>query len=369
MWEKIYRMKRPVLIFQPTIIDIMKKILFGYSLILCCCIGGYAQTSISSCAQTLRLARSTYEQGRLHEIPSLLGSCINNGFTVAEKADALKLLTQTYIYLNEPKKADESMLLLLQTDSYFEINAAIDPAEFVALYYTFRTTPIYRVGAKLGVNLTAPNFINRINVVDGSANYSPKINFQTGASFEIPINDKFTLNPELYFRLNSFYGSLTTPIGIEKENVTEATESMRWISLPARIQYNVFKNNRFNPYVSAGFSVDYLISDEVAIDRIRTDASPVGERTIAFTPQREKLNLGLIASAGLKVKLGGGYFVGELSTLYGFTKVNSQSTAFDNTSFALEYGYGDSVFKLNSLMVTIGYIQNIFNPKKLVPKP
>ena len=368
MLGKIKKKKKHALIFLPTTIDIMKKILFGFSLSICCLVSGYAQTT-SSCAQTLRLARSTYEQGRLHELPTLLEPCINNGFTTQEKADALKLLTQTYIYLEEPEKADESMLLLLQTDSYFEINEAIDPAEFVALYNTFRTKPIYRVGAKLGVNLTAPSFINRINVVDGSANYSPKINFQTGASFEIPINDKFTLNPELYFRLNSFFGSLNTPVGTEVENITEATESMRWISVPIRLQYNLFKNSRFNPYVSAGFSTDYLISDVVTIDRIRTDASPVGEKTIEFTPQREKLNLGLMASAGVKLKLGGGFFVGELSTLYGFTKVNSLSTAFDNTSFALEYGYGDSVFKLNSLMLSIGYIQNIFNPKKLAPKP
>ncbi len=361
----IYPTKKHALIFQRTISDTMKRILFGFGLLLMGTYGAVAQTS--SCAQTLRLARSTYEQGRLHEIPTLLENCIKNGFTDQEKADALKLLTQTYIYLEEPEKADQSMLNLLETDHYFEINEAIDPAEFIALYRTFRTEPIYRLGAKVGVNLTAPNFNGRINVIDGTGSYTPKINFQTGASFEIPFTQKFTINPELYFRLNSFFGSLSTPQGVDQENVTEATESMRWISIPIRMQYKIFEKSRINPYISAGFSADYLLGSNVTIDRIRIDASPVGERSLELTPQREKISLNLIASAGVKLRLGGGFFVGELSAFYGITDTNSVDTSFNNSSFALEYGYGDSVFKLNSMVITIGYIQNIFNPKKLAP--
>lgn len=344
----------------------MTKSVLGFFLLFICFISAKAQTS--SCAQTLRLARSTYEQGRLHEIPTLLNGCLQNGFTDQEKAEALKLLTQTYIYLEEPEQADDSMLKLLQTDHYFEINEAIDPAEFIALYRTFRTDPIYRIGAKVGVNLSGPSFNGRINVVNGTGEFTPKINFQTGASFEIPLVKRFTLNPELYFRLNSFFGSLRTPQGTDRENVTEATESMRWISLPIRLQYALKEESRINPYVSAGFSVDYLVNSSLTIDRIRVDASPVGEKSDELTPQREKINLSLVASAGVKLRLAGGFFVGEVSTYYGVTDVNSIDTSFKNSSLALEYGYGDSVFKLNSVAITIGYIQNVFNPKKLTPK-
>ena len=56
----------------------------------------------SSCAQTLRNARATYDQGRLHELPDLLAGCIGNGFTQQEKVEAYKLLTLAYIYLAVP---------------------------------------------------------------------------------------------------------------------------------------------------------------------------------------------------------------------------------------------------------------------------
>jgi hypothetical protein len=159
----------------------------------------------SSCAQTLRTARVTYDQGRIHELPDLLAGCLVSGFTKQEKVEAYKLLTLSYIYLEEPAKADEALLALLRTDPYFEINPEADAAEFIALYRTFRTWPIYRVGAKVGVNATSPNVSGRIEVPEGATSkYSPAINFQAGAAFEIPINQKLALNPELHFQLKAF---------------------------------------------------------------------------------------------------------------------------------------------------------------------
>jgi hypothetical protein len=108
-------------------------------------------------AQTLRLARATYEQGRLHEIPSQLSEEIISQMSKQEKVEAYKILCLSYIYLEEPEKADEAMLNILSTDHYYEINDRVDPAEFVALYYTFRRNPIYRIGAKLGGNFSRPN--------------------------------------------------------------------------------------------------------------------------------------------------------------------------------------------------------------------
>src|SRR3954465_3021621 len=114
----------------------MKKLL---PLIMFSCTLPYCLSAQSSCTQTLRSARSVYDQGRLQELPDLLEGCLKNGFSVQEKVQAYKLLTLAYIYLEEAAKADAAMLALLNTDHYFEINLTTDPAEFVALYKTFRT--------------------------------------------------------------------------------------------------------------------------------------------------------------------------------------------------------------------------------------
>src|SRR5215467_3982389 len=114
---------------------------------LLCFLGLKVSFAQQSGAQTLRLARSVYEQGRLHEIPDLINKNIAQ-FSKTELVDAYRLLTLSYIYLEEPEKADESMQKLLQTEHFYEPNPNVDPAEFIGLYKTFRTKAVFNAGVK-----------------------------------------------------------------------------------------------------------------------------------------------------------------------------------------------------------------------------
>jgi hypothetical protein len=325
----------------------------------------YAQ--LTSCAQTLRLARSTYEQGRLHEIPTLMTRCLENGFSQQEKVEAYKLLCLSYIYLEEPEKADEAMLKLLQTDSYFEINETTDPAEFIALYRTFRTKPVYRIGVNLGVNATQPNVTDAIETSTADSKYSRAIAFQFGLNGEIPLTKKLTLNPSLLFQQKSFNikSELSRGAGTNGEplgNRTTGKEALTWVSLPVAVQYEL-KSGRYNPYVSLGVSADYLMTPELTVETIQDGAGVVQEQT--YEIEREKINLSAIAAVGGKLRIFGGYFITEVRYAYGITRVNSEKTSEKNQILAFNNNLGDPLFKLNSLSVTIGYVQNIFNPKKL----
>lgn len=325
-------------------------------------------------AQTLRLARATYEQGRLHEIPTQLNEDVISKMNKQDKVEAYKILCLSYIYLEEPEKADEAMLNILRTDPYFEINEAVDPAEFVALYRTFRTRPVYRIGAKLGVNASRPNVVESTSAVDlaeGSA-YKFLVGFQFGATADLPINSKLTLHGDLLFQQKKFQLNLEVERGENEigENLTnsfEGTESQTWLSLPITVEYRVLEKN-LNPYVSAGVSVDYLLSANINSQRARENETSIEEKTYDFKPQRKNINLSAVAAAGVKLRMAGGYFVAEARFIYGLTQVSSQETAFKNTQYALEQGYADSVYKLTSVVVTVSYIQNIFNPKKIKRK-
>jgi len=324
------------------------------------CQDAIAQTT--SCAQTLRLARSTYEQGRLHELPDLLKGCLNNGFTQQEKVEAYKFLTLSYIYLEEPEKADEAMLKLLQTDHYFKINPAVDPAEFVALYKTFRTQPIYRFGGNLGMLAAQPNVTSSTEAIDGTSEYKRGYSFLIGLNGEIPLNEKWTLNPGIYYLSNSFSltSSVTTSTG---DFITTANQKMNYISIPVTIQYQVMKN-KLNPYVTMGVSTDYLLSATVQAERKRPGFQPIETTTFTVTPQREKLNFSGVAGIGIKTSIAGGFAIAEVRYRYGFTNVNSKSSTFDNSDLVFNYHYVDSIFKLQATSFTLGYVYNIFNPKK-----
>lgn len=319
----------------------------------------------STCTQTLRTARSTYDQGRLHELPAILDACLRNGFTKQERVEAYKLLVLAYIYLEEPSKADDAMLHLLRTDPYFEINESADPAEFISLYRTFRTWPVYRFGAKVGVNATTPSVVSSAQAIEGaSAEYTPTVNFQAGFVFEIPLGDRLTINPELYFQLRSFYFDSDLDIEGDLENSSEGKESQSWVSLPVSLQYNI-PGSRLNPYVALGVSTDYLISDNLSMNRNRVNATAIPERSYDIAHARKRINISAVASCGIKLKLGGGYVVSELRFIYGITSINDETSTYAVNDYVLfDTGYADHIMKLNSLSVTAGYIYNVFNPKK-----
>lgn len=321
----------------------------------------------STCAQTLRLAQSIYDQGRLHELPALLHKCLSeNGFNDEEKVSAYKLLTLTYIYLEEPEKADEMMLALLRADTEFKVNDAVDPAEFVALYKTFRTHPIYRIGGKIGAVATAPSIMSADFVDDGTNEYTYNFGFGATIAAEIPLGKlsrKFTLNPELAFQVLSFDA---TNSGADAVKVTEATETQAWISLPVTMQYSLYEKGITNIFVGAGVSADYLISSSVKIFSDRGDEnSTVSENTYPVMEQRKQFNSGLLFSAGYKRKIGKGYLVVEARFKMGLLPMLTKADTYENYTLVYNYHYVDGIFRLNTLSLSAGYLLNRYNPRKL----
>jgi hypothetical protein len=321
-------------------------------------------------AQTLRLARATYEQGRLHEVPSQLNDDVLTKMTSSEKVSAYTLLCLSYIYLEEAEKADESMLNILLSDPYFKPDPAVDPAEFVALYNTFRTYPIYRIGAKLGVNASRPNVIESVTAVDAESGggYKPLIAFQFGASADMPLyflSKKLTLHADAAFQLKKFEVDITVDRGETFKNEFNGIETQSWLSLPITIEYELF-DLKFHPYIALGASADLLLKSSITSERQRDEQASIEPKS--FEPVREKMNISAIAAAGVKLPLSGGFLVFEVRYVYGLSNVTNKESAFANPKYTLDYGYADSIFKMNSLAVTGSYIINIFNPKKLKRK-
>lgn len=330
----------------------------------------YAARGQSTCAQTLRLAQSIYEQGRLQELPELLEGCIASGFNDEEKVNAYKLLTLTYIYLEEPAKADEMMLALLRTDTEFRINDAVDPAEFVALYKTFRTNPIYRIGGKLGGTASKPSVVTADYIDDGTNTISKSYGFAGNVSVEIPLNGKlrkFTLNPELSFQLLSFKavaekgGSAST---------RPATEGQAWISVPVSLQYSLYENElrTTNCYVSAGVSADYLLDPKKQIVANIEYNSGVDQNTYPIAGQRKQFNAAGLLSAGFKRKIGKGFLLVEVRYKIGLLPLSDKSDTYENPILVFDYKYVDGIYKMNTLSLSAGYVINRYKPKKLTAR-
>jgi hypothetical protein len=326
-----------------------------------------AQQKTTTCAQTLRLARSVYENGRLHELPDLMKDCLSKTeWTTQERVDAYKLLTLAYIYLEEPEKADEMMLNILKTDPEFKPNDNIDPAEFVALYRTFRTEPVYRLGLKLGGNATQPNVHSYTALNEGTESYAYSFGFQGGVSAEIAIfNDMFTLNPELYFQTRAF--KLDNSF-FEGDQTTTGKVSLKSLTLPVSIQYPLpigkkKVDKKWIPYVGAGVAVDFLLG--VATD-LETDVhgqSPVNTSTTEKT-QYKSFNIAPVISGGVKGKVKKAEIVVELRYNFGTSTIFDKQKLYDSQTEVFGNKFVHGPFSLNTLQLSFGYLLNKYIPRK-----
>jgi hypothetical protein len=336
----------------------------------------FAQSTTPNCPQTLRLATSTYEQGRLHEVRGILDGCLkSSGFNDQEKEAAYKLLALSYLYLEEPEQADEAMLNLLRTNPYFEPKTASDPAEFIALYKTFRTRPIYRIGLNVGVNATEPSVVNSFATVSNSTSeYSYKIGFQFGLTADLPISEKITVNGGVGYQQRSF--ELTTKLQntlIEptpgttdeiRENDLNATETQSWINIPITAQY-MLADNRYHPYAALGVSADLMLNANFKPEKRREGQTSIEPKDFEVKYRTNLINLSAVAAFGSKIRVGGGFIVVEAKYTHGITKISNENAAYNDPDIFLSYGVPYTTVRINAISLTAGYIQNIFNPKKL----
>lgn len=181
----------------------------------------WAQTS---CERNLNEARADYSNGNLYAIPGKLADCLEDGFSKTEKIDALRLLTLTYININQQEKAKITFTKLLNIKTDYQVKENIDPSELYSLYRKIDTDVKYYVGITSGVNLN--NIIvtdfNHSNPIEENitSKYSTRISRpQIGVQFLYPFSENWLIGGEVQYQNQRFRYSEKN-ISISEENFT-----------------------------------------------------------------------------------------------------------------------------------------------------
>ena len=345
---------------------------------------GYSQNT--SCTQTIRLIRSQYEAGRLHELPGLANGCLNpragqQGFTKEERREAYRYLTLAYIYLEEPDSADINMLKLLETDHFYQINETIDPAEFIALYKKFRTKPIFRYGLKVGVNMTQPNVLEYYNVgstAGGSGKYGLSVGFNVMLAFEKDLEGKFknfVVAPELALVSRTFsYSNPSLNFADKRPDSTVSTQqfafSQQWLDLHGIVQYRLKARNPtdFYTYIGAGPGISYLLSSKNQPSTTYGTGSngyTVTGPQVDDTKSYNNLVYSAVLSAGLKKRIGELYLSVDIRYQFGVSNVVNNASR-TNQIIGFDYAGSYNNYRMSNLMIQLGVLFPRFVPKKLV---
>ena len=361
------------------------RILLALASVLVVVFTAPAQTggSTASCTQILKLAQTTYEQGRLHEVPNLLESCLKRqAFSAEENRDAYKLLTQTYIYLEEPEKADAHMILLLKADPFFEVDEAVDPAELIALYRKFRVKPLFRVGFKGGINVTSPAFTENFYVganSKGVGTYTAYVGFQAMVTIERDLfqQNRFRNNWKqrliagaeiMYSARNFTYTNnrvFSSDADASAPAILPAQVRQVWFDFSPSLKYTLGKRAVYvtlGPVVSLRQSVESTPTTEITPNGA-TPSTLTGTvtQTDAFVPLLYSVQVG----AGTKYRIGKFYVTIDLRYQHGLQNViNEGSRSTPEAIF--DYGFQNNNFRQNNFTFNVGFLIPYFKPKKLI---
>jgi hypothetical protein len=325
----------------------------------------------NTCSQTLIKAQFTYYEGRAEEIPSMLESCLKEGFTTEEKLQAYRLLTLSYLYLNQAAHAEKTMLSFLQLNPIYKINEAVDPAEFINLYKQFRTWPVYLTGVKAGFNTTYVNILQPFsldNVYTTKAVYSPAFSYQLGTSIEVPLKKNFSASAEIFLSGRKFNFS-NELFGYLKQKLTETQNR---IELPLLLNFTK-PGEKFSPYMGAGITGTILLKSQVQVRR--TDNIGIDETqkeitgpNITLNSQRRIFTFSGTINLGVKYTRSRNTLILESRYNLGLQNMVNKANRFSNTDLMLKYGFIDNDFTLNSFAISVGYLIPVYKPRKLVSK-
>ena len=99
------------------------------------------------CTENLEEAQLRYDEGRIQDVEDLVLSCLDEGaYDKAQEVQAIRLMILSNIFMGRMGHADTMMLRLLKRNHEFVPDPILDPTEFINLYHTYDTDPIFNVG-------------------------------------------------------------------------------------------------------------------------------------------------------------------------------------------------------------------------------
>ena len=334
----------------------------------------------TACTQTLRRARTVFDEGRIQEIESLLTSCIDNGFSDEERTEAYRLLILSYIYLDETQKADDAMIALLRDNHGYSTNNDADPAELINLYNTFRHDPIFFFGFRAGGNATFINVINAFgihNQNNTNAEYLIEPSFEVGLTFEKKFGKRITVKSDLQYLVNAFqYENSYLENEDDNTNLIDlnATETINSFGATFMGQFSFFKDKkekdkrklaRWNPYVGLGGTARFITSSSLAFDvKNSVGASPDGSDVDLFDEDvRELFNPTVDIEIGVKRAWGLNYINFGIRGSYGLLDVTDRH--YVNGPLTTFFGWAANDINTHSATVFLAILLPKYAPKKL----
>ncbi|MCB0497321.1 MAG: hypothetical protein KDC79_14365 [Cyclobacteriaceae bacterium] len=344
--------------------------------------------AISQCIEDWDKAQSEFKEGHLYSIPSILSGCLQDGFTKSEKVEAYRMLTITYLYIDDPYGAQNSFIGLLKLDPEYRIKPT-DPVELEQLSKEYITTPIISWRVRGGINYSFVSVIHTNgsgNAKLNSAVYKPLLGYNAVGSLDVHFNKLISLGIDVDVSLNSY--NYTNHLFDDLEGNQNAKDFQNFketglnASLPIYLKFT-YPGVKYYPYVYGGYSPNYNIyTNSTASYRIiqEVNENPIEPKKLDISLIRNRFSNSVILGAGLMRRYKYNYIFIDVRYRLGLNKLLNEETQFDFADlekynanpnrykdvieYTEIYEKIDSQFKESDLSLTLGYVWPKYKPRK-----
>lgn len=311
----------------------------------------------SVCEMTLTRAQEEFDAGRFYAVPGILKECIEKGQNREWDRRAYLLLAETYLLLEDASNADKAYLKVLRADPEFLTDETRDPIDLVYLSKKFTSTPIFSVYAKLGLNTSPVRPIHDVQITSQPGleeSYSLRVGWQGGVGLDYHYNERLGLSAEFNYFFTNFSHETKR---LFDNNSQDFNNRQTWTNIPVLFKYSKTTGG-LRPYFYGGYAFNLLLRDRVDIVINNNNESP----SFDFLPVRNRVNTGLVVGGGLKYKWGLRYLFGDLRYNFGLSNIANLRY---NGDVIWRWPYVDDNFRMDNLIVNIGYIHPFYMPRQL----
>lgn len=317
------------------------------------------------CSEKLLEAKQLFESGQIEQIPSLLDSCLEKGFTSEEKVIAYHLLIQTYLFDYNQAKADETMIRFLKEFPTYSLRQN-DPAEIKELFEAFESRSVWGFEVMAGGNMShliTDQYYSTYDLLALESSNPIKFGFNAGLQVSRYFGSHFAASMGVKYVNSNYQNVEKHDEGGRESRITEHTQ---WIAAPVLGYWYVNVNRKFSPFVFAGMEFSYVLNSKVDF-RTKYGASGndqiVKGTGIDLTKRRNQFQYGVSGGLGAKYRLPGGSFklwAGYTYNLNSFAKAGR----YDDMDIVLYYQHIDDKFFYNHISVNISYSLDLYRIRK-----
>lgn len=341
-------------------LPLLISILVFLSVLFC----GAAARAQSDCSQVLIDAENLYQSGQLYDISAKLMQCLENGFNKQQKQSAYRLLTLTYLNINQEEKAKNTLHMLLKLNPDYVITKEKDPVELYNLYQQFNVNPVFYLGLRAGANATRPFILHQRSSSSLAERtdkfYHPFYGFALGGDFALPLYKNLLLGfSPAYVQTSYLFESYYLTDGFADSALPQVQEVSgkevyQQINLPLSLSLRVPSHTSGLFYhLAMGAGASFLLQSaykDVSRQNRQIFTEEINLPWVETTPFRRRANLTMHVELGLEYKFAGYFWgarTGVSSTLFNHTQYSSQQDLLLNT-MSTTFGWLDDDFVLTS---------------------